>query len=346
MGVGILKFMRRPSEAEFEADPLPHITISAAADLIGLVPYLLGFHPTESVVVIFLAQGRVSLTARLDLPPPGAGSQLAGELKRLVQQHHASGVVVLGYSCAPSVARPLLHAAAAGLGSAGLVDVLYVSDERWWSMTCREPCCPVEGTPYDLASHPKAAEAVFAGLSSVGVRTDLEESVSGPCSADEPRLAALSADLADELAGTQAQDRKQQMAALVGRYLDCPARLGDDDCVRLAVLCGDLEVRDVAWALMTTKRAADHVALWRQVVARASEPLAAAPLCLLGMAAWIMGNGALQNCCMERAQQIDPGYTLAKLLDDINRRAVPPSLWRELADELRREVGSWLHVPH
>ena len=58
------------------------------------------------------------------------------------------------------------------------------------------------------------------------------------------------------------------------------------------------------------------------------------------MAAWINGNGALLNCCVARLQRVDPGYTLGHLLADISDRAVPPTLWEELAPDLRREVAA------
>ena len=49
----------------------------------------------------------------------------------------------------------------------------------------------------------------------------------------------------------------------------------------------------------------------------------------------MFGNGALQNCCMERAVSIDPTYSMTELLDQINRRALPPSFWDLMALEMR-----------
>ena len=51
---------------------LPTIRVTSPADLIEAVPYLLGFHPTESLVVVGFddsaGSGRqVAVTARLDL---------------------------------------------------------------------------------------------------------------------------------------------------------------------------------------------------------------------------------------------------------------------------------------
>ena len=88
--------------------------------------------------------------------------------------------------------------------------------------------------------------------------------------------------------------------------------------------------------------------MWAQVVAASPPEVASAPLGLLGAAAWIGGNGALLNCCVERLEREDPGYTLGHLLADLSERALPPSLWDEMVGDLRSEVGSvtgvgWLH---
>ena len=41
---------------------------------------------------------------------------------------------------------------------------------------------------------------------------------------------------------------------------------------------------------------------------------------------------------VERLERDDPGYTLGRLLSDLSERALPPSLWDELAGGLRAEV--------
>jgi hypothetical protein len=52
--------------APLDLDPAA-VRVRDCADLIETIPFLLGFHPHESVVLVGLAEGRVSVTARLDL---------------------------------------------------------------------------------------------------------------------------------------------------------------------------------------------------------------------------------------------------------------------------------------
>ena len=83
-------------------------------------------------------------------------------------------------------------------------DALYVDGSRWWSLTCDQACCPAEGTPYDVAGHRLAAEAVFAGLTTRASREELAATVAGPPPAEVPRLVELAAEVRTaraELAG-------------------------------------------------------------------------------------------------------------------------------------------------
>jgi hypothetical protein len=76
------------------------------------------------------------------------------------------------------------------------------------------------------------------------------------------------------------------------------------------------------------------------VVTRVPPVLAPAPLCLLGMAAWVSGHGALVNCCWERVSQLDPDYSMAKLLSDIGERGIPPSIWQVIKDDMQAELDA------
>lgn len=307
---------------------------SSPGDLLGVVPYLLGFHPEESVVMVLLGEREIVMTARIDAAALSEPVELARYLDQVRRGQGALGLVTITYSHDPA-ARDRTAALAAELDPLVLVDAVLANGERWWSVLCDGPCCPAEGTPYDAGSNSLSAAAVFAGMSALPDRAAVEALVAGPPPEDEPALAELADDALEAAVGSSVGERKRLVRRLVKEAVDGPP-LTDADCLRLAVLVHNLEVRDVAWAQLSRDRAEDHVALWQQVVARTPPWLASAPLCLLGMAAWVAGNGALQNCCIERVDRIDPTYTMADLLADINQRALPPRYWDELLQEFRR----------
>ena len=335
----VMKERRKTRPLRVRQKPAAVLRAQDPADFLGVVPYLLGFHPSESLVLVLFQGKRLVVTARVDLVCEEYLDQMADRLGFIAEQHHGSRAILIGYSADADLAQANLDRAALELAWVGGVDALYADGRRWWSRNADGTSWPAEGLCYDLSSDKLAAEAVFAGLTAHPDRADIARQVAGPPGTEGPRLAALTVEVSTELESMGQRQRQELMADLVQSFLADPNLLGQREGVRLAVLARDIEVRDVAWALMERRSSQDHVDLWRQVVAVALPEVASAPLCLLGMAAWIHGNGALQVCCIERAQIIDPSYTLAALLEDINARALPPSFWDQMASEMRELSG-------
>jgi hypothetical protein len=119
-----------------------------------------------------------------------------------------------------------------------------------------------------------------------------------------------------------------------------PSVLDERNCLLLSLLVNNIYVRDVAWVRISNNDAEEHIRLWGSVVSRVPPELSAAPLCLLGMAAWVAGDGGLVNCCSERVSQVDPRYSMGKLLGEIGERGIPPSLWQQLKAEMQAELNA------
>ncbi len=121
-----------------------------------------------------------------------------------------------------------------------------------------------------------------------------------------------------------------------------PATQTERTSASLALLVTDLHLRDLAWAMIDPDDAEQHARIWMQVVNQVPPALSAAPLALLGMAAWIAGDGALQNCCCDELARLHPRYSMGGLLSTISKRALSPELWHTLGGgmqaELRREL--------
>jgi hypothetical protein len=75
---------------------------------------------------------------------------------------------------------------------------------------------------------------------------------------------------------------------------------------------------------------------WLDLVTSCDGPLAVAPLTLLGMHVWSQGNGALSFAAVDRALSVDPGYRLAKLLDEALALGVRPGTGRHAGGVDRR----------
>ncbi|SCF43115.1 DUF4192 domain-containing protein [Micromonospora mirobrigensis] len=337
------------------------LAVRSPADLIAAVPYLLGFHPSDSVVVVALRGRRIIFAARADLPDRGADpAPPARHLAEVIVRQRAESATVVGYGPAERVTTAVdaVRGALAGVGLV-VLDALRVTDGRYWSYLCTEAgCCPPDGTPYDPGASEVSAAAVFAGQVALPDRAALAALVApldGPVRVAMRRATARAgqrlARLLGRPAGTELPPGDPVPTATgPGGPAGGPVGVGDDGAVRaagvaavraarrrhrrgerltddevawLSVLLTRLTVRDHAWE--RTDGRDEDIALWTDVLRRAQPGLAAAPASLLAFAAWRAGQGALAAVALERALTEHPGYSLALLLDDLLRRGVPPA---------------------
>lgn len=322
------------------------VRATGPADLLALVPSLLGFHPEDSVVVLTVGDAVHRFHARVDLPEDPIGLEdLAAYLSGVAARNGVTGLATVVYTDD----EPLADAVAGGLDDRlrrvgiDLVCALRADGDCWWALGGREGS---PGTPYDVSSHPLMAQAVVEGTVVLGSRQELADSLVGDDPAEADRVAELSdevtARLATMLDPPLGRATVRHKLALEGRwvrrrvrrFLEDGERLAAHDLARLlTVMTASLEVRDVAWAEMSHANAEQHVDLWRDAVRRAPVDLRAAPGALLGFAAWLSGNGALAWCAVDCAQEAEPGHGLAGLLARALTEAVPPSAWRPIPRE-------------
>lgn len=342
------------------SDEIPRIRLSNPGDLLSLVPYLLGFHPTDSLVTVGLRDERVAVTLRLDLPPAGAAAATADATDQVVaalRGQSLTGVVVAGYGDDDRVApaAEVLHQALAANGLP-VVDRLRAADGRYWSYLCSDPaCCPPAGTPYGRHDGRVAAEATLAGLVALGDRDELAGQMAPVRGAAREAMTS---------ATRRAQDRRHSMMdsplgvgagyarllaegraavrAAVRRYRDGADRLSDDEVAWLGVTLHELPVRDAAWLLSDDGAPVHHRALWTDVVRRVDPRYLPAPAALLGYVCWQQGDGGVAGMALARALDIDPSYRMAMLLGQVLAAGIPPSSWSisELGAGRDQRVGN------
>ncbi|MFE0325517.1 DUF4192 domain-containing protein [Streptomyces sp. NPDC058960] len=172
------------------------VTLRTPAELADALPYLLGYRPEDSIVLVALhdrdGRGRFGGRARLGIPAqpgdwPSAAQQLARGLVTGSERRGARPESMVAYLVQePSSGetgrdvmerlRPLAQSLRTACGSldAPVVEALCLSDGRFWSYVCPSPgCCPSEGQPLGLpGTSVLAAAATYAGLQ---VRGTLKE---------------------------------------------------------------------------------------------------------------------------------------------------------------------------
>lgn len=340
---------------------LPQIKVATPGELIETVPYLMGFHPVESLTLVGFSGGfgrphRVTVTVRVDLPdrPDRLGDLTA--LTRAFRTSRTDSVVAIlhtdrftGDPRAQPKLRELADRVACGLRGLALEvsDVLVASTDRWWSMWCEDPdCCPAEGTGRAGQGSAVVAAATYAGLVALPDRQALAESIVGSAPAERAALAPL---LAEALTRrTEAGDRAEHRAdsAAILEAARCyPAELAtitDDDLAWFGVALNEPRIRDLVW-LAVDARAVDAGALLHLLHTRLPDKYAVNPLFLYGWAQWRAGNGTLALMAAEQVLAIDAGYSAARLLVETVRRGLDPLRTPALSDlprSGRRSAGS------
>jgi hypothetical protein len=318
-----------------------NLKLNDPGELLETLPYLIGFHPEASVVLVGLDQGRVTVTARLDISAARRGIEVDSSVHVLLQAA-ASAAIVAIFAAPDDVTMglvpssvPLPHGEVVADIRAALqhhdidpIDFLFVQDGRWWCYDGRAMGCPEcqGGTelPGDAAVGP--ASAVFAGLQALPNRDALTAVLEPDHDAirerHRPGIEALQRSLArGRLDPRVERERRSVKRALFAAARDSDQALFPQPTVnlssakvgRFAVGLADIEIRDALWLAIDQHRL-DGRGLWLLLSQRLPAPYDSAPLFLFGWASWRAGSGTLASIAAERALASRPGYTAAELL--------------------------------
>jgi hypothetical protein len=327
------------------------IRAGSAADLLAIIPHLLGFEPANSLVVIGTRppDGRVIVTFRYDLPDPPDPDVTADITTHAIEtltRQRAETTLAVGYG-PDRLVTPLADALRMYAPPAGLEvwEILRVEDNRYWSYMCGDDaCCPPEGRPFDTSGHPATAVLTAAGAQVLSGREELagtvaaldgeaRESMRRATRRAEQRAARLVTHAAQPGQRTPARHPVadaglKAVAKTLDRYRRGSQPVTSQQAAWLTVVLRDLWVRDDAWARMDPAHNAAHQRLWTDLTRRAQPGYVAAPASLLAFVAWQSGNGALANVALDRALADDPQYSMATLLRQVISSGAPPSLAR------------------
>jgi len=337
----------KPPRTNAPSAKAARIKVDSVAGFLAIIPHLLGFHPSRSMVVIGLdaRHGRVMLAFRYDLPdPPDAARsrEIAQHVIGVLRKRRIVTAIAAGYGAGPLV-TPVAEALRTAVRAAGIVlrDVLRVEDGRYWSYVCRDPgCCPPDGVPFEGPAHPAAAALAGAGMAARPDRASLAASLAPLTGAAAESMAGateralcragdlIAASGGRGLPSPVVEAGRAAVRDAIGAYRDGCQITDPDQLAWLAVTVADLRVRDDAWARMDPRHRAAHRRLWTDVVRHAREPYVPAPASLLAFTAWQSGDGALANIAVERALAADPGYSMARLIGQAVDAGLPPSAAR------------------
>ena len=348
--------------------PIPVIRLGDTGEVAAALPYLLGFRPAESVVLVSLrgpGGSRVGLTVRADLPPSGAAAALARTLAARVVTDEPGAVVLAVVSEAPDQVLPpvvptgagdleawpelphrdVVHELVLALDARDVPvrEAVLVRGGRWWDYDCPHACCePGAGTPVPGGASPLAAAAVAGGAVLAPDRDALAARIArleGPAAAAMAAqcLRTGRAHAARLRAGGAAGSADAGWALVADVVAACRpgpatagARLSDGRVAEVLWALTVPDVRDRALGLALGEDAAAAEVLWTECTRRAPAPLDGPPATLLAVSAWLRGDGATANVALDRALAADPGARLPQLLADGLAACLPPAGLRAL----------------
>jgi hypothetical protein len=322
-------------------------TLTSPHDLIAAIPFLIGYHPVDSLVVVSIKDNCVGMAMRVDYPddlPASAYDLLASHLQRegstgallvaYVPSTRSDGEVVLG-----DLSAALLRIDVA------IDESLLINNGRYRSTICNDSqCCPPEGRDLpEINASRIALEHVVAGRTMPFANIEaLTESIAPLVISDDSkwikRVEKFSRlDKKSDLNAFQ-RDGATAVIDLAGEFT---AGRGTEDLELTARVMGrlaDIQVRDFALGSHTDEDIDSYFLMWRQLMRMAPVGQVAPVASLFAALAYESGDGALAHRALDRALADINGYSLALLLRRVFTAGWPPQSFAAMRRELHPKV--------
>jgi hypothetical protein len=302
------------------------LKLNGPADLITAVPYLLGFTPEHSLVVVAMKGGELQCTFRVDLPGSIDHLDHLPSLTKQVTINDCDGAVLIGYGDAElvlsCVERVGFEFAVAGVQ---ILDRLRIDQGRWYSLDCQKDCCPPEGLPVP-ADTAVATELALAGAVRRTSRADVTALVAPVEEAQRQAVAESVGQLHQTEADLSWAEQRLADLTAIDTWASATDLPGPEDIAALGLAVGDLDIRDYTMRAMHEHHGQSSTAtdLWLWVARHLETDLAAPSFTIAGWCAYRTGDGVLALECLERALDAAPNYRLAQMLMAALQAGIPP----------------------
>jgi hypothetical protein len=325
-------------------------TLTSPHDLLAAVPFLIGYHPKDSLVLISLRDDTIGLAMRVDYPKELDSTQIKKLAQHLLREQ-SDAVLIVAYVPADLVnGEFLLAPLMKEIDSHGLIlrECLEVKNEHWKSLLCYDlTCCPVEGNPLPKMEESRVvAEQIVKGhrLPFNSVET-LKESLSS--FKTDPELAKLVRKISPINYDAPDFRNEQRLGALaVSDLLSDYTTTGYSENKALLALVlvrmQDLQVRDFAMGITNSENIETLATMWHHILRIAPKGYIAPAATLFASVSYENGDGAMAQRALDRAFEDDLGYPLAKLLRRVFAAGWPPSSFTAMRAELHPKICACL----
>lgn len=318
-------------------------TLTSPHDLLAAIPFLIGYHPENSIVIVSIKDDSVGMAMRIDYPerfPEDSYSLLTSHLTR---EEADSALVVAYLPEGRSDGEIILKAIEISLSHVGIpmAESILVTQGRYRSIICSDiQCCPVEGREIPpINSSRIAAEAVAAGRPMPFINSDaLTHSISPLALSYEAswitEVDSFSIDPESENLNSLQQDGASAVIDLAHQFALDDGYQSRELIARVLGRLSDVQVRDFALGSHSQESEEHYYQMWKYLLRIAPKNFIAPVGALCAAIAYERGEGALAHCALDRATEDDPTYSIAKLLRRVFDAGWPP----EALDAMRQEL--------
>lgn len=282
--------------------PMPY-QVRTASELLGLVPFLLGHHPSDSIVAVFVdADDRVQGACRVDLDFPT--DLVLSQVVSVATHRGFDKVVIVGYG--PQSGRPAVRLFADVVAEhIPSVQTFLLADGQRFCLDRGCDCPATAGVAFDPKATVIAAQLSAQGMVALPSRDDLLDLLAPDAAAQAQVTAAIT-----ELTPRSSFD-KAALHALMDLARDAH-RLTDEQAARLATALEHRTIRDDAWLATSTDMWQRD--LWLDITRRVPNRFVTAPASLAAWCAWQRGEEALAMAAARLALSVTPDYQMARLI--------------------------------
>ena len=322
-------------------------TLTSPHDLIAAIPFLIGYHPVDSIVVVSIKDNCIGMAMRVDYPtdlPASAYDLLASHLQR----EGSTGALLVAYLPKDrSDGEVVLSDLAAAMERIGVnVDEsLHIQEGRYRSTLCSDvQCCPPSGRELPAIDSSRIAiEHVVAGRAMPFANIEaLTESISPlVISEDEIWISRVAKFAVSDKAKNSTQLQRDGATAVIDLAGEFALGRGGEDLELVARVIGrlsDIQVRDFALGSHTDEDIDTYFLMWRQLMRMAPVGYVASIASLFAALAYESGDGALAHRALDRALADSNGYALALLLRRVFTAGWPPESFAAMRRELHPKV--------
>jgi hypothetical protein len=320
-------------------------TLTSPIDLLAAVPFLIGFQPESSIVLIGLRESSIEVAMRVDFPNE-ADPELNAKLSSHLRDNAIESALLVSYiPDSPSEVDLVIKTLSEAIESVGVEirESLIVVGDRWRSLICDDTeCCPEEGQPLpDLSTSRITAEQISLGNplpfkdESMMVESLLPMSLDPEVDDEITRCLEFSKNM------TTGEIQKQGAESFLDLVSDFQADgiCRDKKLIALVLVrLHDLQVRDFALGTVSEEKLHLYSDFFKWLLKSAPKGYVAPAATLFAAVSYERGDGAIAHRAINRALEDLPNYSLALLLRQVFTTGRNPEFFRVMRAELHPKV--------